>query len=70
MNVDHLVTMANEIAAFFDAEADKQKAAEQVANHLNRFWEPRMRAAIKAHVAAGGAGLAPLARRAVELARS
>lgn len=58
--------MANDIAAFFDAESDKAVAAEGVRFHLSRFWEPRMRRAIIAHVEAGGAGLAPIAVSAVK----
>jgi formate dehydrogenase subunit delta len=38
-----LVKMANEIAAFFAAEPDRKVGVEGVANHLKRFWEPRMR---------------------------
>ena len=59
--------MANDIAAFFDAEPDKAVAAEGVRFHLSRFWEQRMRRAIIAHVADGGAGLTPTARSAVEM---
>ena len=42
MNVDRLVAMVNDIAAFFAAEAGAGAPAA-VANHLRRFWEPRMR---------------------------
>ena len=49
--------MANDIAAFFAAEPDPAAGAEQVANHLKKFWEPRMRVKMIAHVADGGAGL-------------
>jgi formate dehydrogenase subunit delta len=59
--------MANDIAAFFDSEADKAVAAESVRSHLKRFWDPRMRREIVAHVAAGGAGLVPTAKSAVSL---
>jgi formate dehydrogenase subunit delta len=38
-----LVRMANEIAAFFESEPNLDLAAEAVANHLKRFWDPRMR---------------------------
>jgi len=38
-----LVKMANEIAAFFAAEPDRRVGVDGVANHLQRFWEPRMR---------------------------
>jgi formate dehydrogenase subunit delta len=67
MEIGRLVAMANDIAAFFDAEGDKAVAAEGVRTHLMKFWDPRMRREIVAHVAAGGAGLASTARTAVEL---
>ena len=63
MQPDKLTRMANQIAAFFETQPGPQ-AAEAVAAHLNDFWEPRMRRAYLAHVAAGGAGLSPLARAA------
>ncbi|MGH8136246.1 MAG: formate dehydrogenase subunit delta [Steroidobacteraceae bacterium] len=66
MNTGRLVTMANDIAAFFAAEPDADSAAEQVANHLRKFWEPRMRKEIREFLQQGGAGLSPLARRGVE----
>jgi formate dehydrogenase subunit delta len=65
MDIERLVAMANDIAAFFDAEPDKAAAAEGVRFHLSRFWEARMRRAIIAHLQAGGAGLAPTARAAI-----
>ena len=67
MDIGRLVAMANDIAAFFDSEPDKAVAAEGVRFHLARFWDPRMRREIIAHVGAGGAGLEATARRAVEL---
>ena len=67
MDVAHLVAMANDIANFFDSEPDKKVAVEGVRFHISRFWEARMRRAIIAHVAAGGAGLSPTARDAVAL---
>jgi formate dehydrogenase subunit delta len=66
MDVTRLVAMANDIAAFFDSEPDKTVAAEGVRSHLQRFWDPRMRREIIAHVAAGGAGLTPTAHEAVK----
>jgi formate dehydrogenase subunit delta len=65
MNIDRLVAMANDIAAFFDAEPDQAMAAEGVRFHLARFWDPRMRREIIAHVQAGGAGMCPTAVAAV-----
>lgn len=61
MNPQRLVAMANDIAAFFNAESDKDAAAEQVANHLRKFWDPRMRAAIRRIAADGGTGMSALA---------
>jgi formate dehydrogenase subunit delta len=66
MDVTRLVAMANDIAAFFDSEPDKTVAAEGVRSHLQRFWDPRMRREIAAHVAAGGAGLTATAHEAVK----
>jgi formate dehydrogenase subunit delta len=67
LDIERLVAMANDIAAFFDAEPDKAVAAEGVRFHLSRFWEARMRRAIIAHLEAGGAGLSPTARSAISL---
>jgi formate dehydrogenase subunit delta len=69
MDTGRLVTMANEIAAFFAIEPGGEAAAAQVANHLRRFWAPRMRREIVAHLDAGGAGLSVLARQGIELIR-
>ena len=57
MNIDQLVTMANDICTFFDSEVGAADAPKSVASHISRFWDPRMRAQIIAHVAAGGEGL-------------
>jgi len=50
MNIEHLVTMANQIGTFFEAEAESWEAANDIANHLKKFWDPRMRKQIVAHV--------------------
>jgi formate dehydrogenase subunit delta len=67
MRVERLVSMANDIGAFFNAEADKTEAAKNVASHLRRFWDPRMRRQIVAHYREGGAGLDNVVRSAVRL---
>ena len=64
MNVDSLVTMANQIADFFVAEAGFDVAPQEIASHITKFWDPRMRTQIIAHAAAGGAGLSPAAMAA------
>jgi formate dehydrogenase subunit delta len=71
MNIDLLVKMANEIGAFFAGTSDAEAAARDVANHLKRFWEPRMRAQIiKYYEERAGAGLSDVARGAVALLRT
>jgi formate dehydrogenase subunit delta len=62
---DKLVYMANQIGTFF-ASQRPDKAAASIAEHIGKFWDPRMRATIIAHLAAGGAGLDPAVRAAVE----
>jgi formate dehydrogenase subunit delta len=69
MEGNKLVTMANQIAGFH-RRRKLEEAATEVAAHLQRFWEPRMRRAIYAHLDGGGAGLSDIARRAVELAKA
>ncbi len=62
---DKLVYMANQIGKFF-ASQGQDKAPAAIAEHLIKFWDPRMRSAIVAHLQAGGAGLDPAVRNAVE----
>ena len=70
MSPDKLVYMANQIGKFFVAQGEAEAVAG-IANHLQKFWDPRMRRAIFAHLDAGGAGLDPLVKRAVQsLARA
>jgi len=67
MGTSQLITMANEIAAFFNGATEADEASKNVAAHLRRYWDPRMRKQIVEHLAAGGDGLVPTARAAVEL---
>ena len=67
MDAQRLIAMANDIAAFFDSETDKAVAAEGVRFHITRFWDPRMRREIVAHLQGGGAGLTATAKSAVAL---
>lgn len=68
MNIDLLVKMINEISAYFASEPDAEQAAKDVAAHLRRFWEPRMRRQIVSYYEERrGAGLTDLALRAVAL---
>lgn len=61
-----LIKMANDIALFFESEPDHASAVDGVAAHIRRYWEPRMRRNIHAHLDAGGEGLSPIARDAIQ----
>ncbi len=65
MSLDKLVYMANQIAKFF-VSLGPETAAAGTADHIKKYWDPRMRAAIIAHVRAGGAGLDPVASAAIQ----
>ncbi len=68
MNIHHLVTMANQIAAFFHGSGAEDEAAKSTAQHLKNFWEPRMRREIIAYVKqSGGGDLSEIAREAVAI---
>jgi formate dehydrogenase subunit delta len=66
MHIDNLVHMANRIGEFFQAMPDREEARREIAQHLRKFWEPRMRRALLEHLDdAGGAGLLDIVRDAV-----
>ncbi len=67
MHIDHLVKMTNEIATFFASESTPADAPREVATHLTKYWDPRMRRGIILHAEQGGAGLSDLASSAVKL---
>jgi hypothetical protein len=46
---DKLVYMANQIGKFF-ASQGSESAVAGTAEHIQKFWDPRMRAAIFAHI--------------------
>ena len=65
--VKTLVHQANQIADFFRLQPE-QEAVTNTADHIRRYWDPRMRAQMAEHIARGGAGLNPIARPAAERA--
>lgn len=56
---DKLVYMANQIAKFMESKPHDDGVAG-LANHINDFWEPRMRRSLFEVLDAGGHGLRPL----------
>jgi formate dehydrogenase subunit delta len=69
MSPDRLIYMANQIGAFFKTQGHDHEVPG-IADHIRKFWDPRMRAAIFAHLDAGGAGLDPNVRAALETLKS
>jgi formate dehydrogenase subunit delta len=64
-NTDTLVRMANDIEKFFKVQGE-ERAVAGIADHIKKFWEPRMKAQIFAHLDEGGAGLDPLTLKALQ----
>ncbi len=70
MDIQHLVKMANQIGTFFESMPDREQAKDDIASHLKRFWEPRMRRAIVAGLSADETReLMPLVREAIDANR-
>lgn len=46
MNIDHLIKLANRIGDFFESMPDRVEGMEGIANHIQKFWAPRMRIAL------------------------
>ena len=61
MNIDNLVTMANQIGSFFASFPDREEAQAGIATHIERYWAPRMRVRLYEYMdREEGAGLAPI----------
>jgi formate dehydrogenase subunit delta len=68
MNIDLLIKMANQIGEFFQGANDPSQVPKDVAVHLTRYWDPRMRAQIIDYCRERhGAGLTDTARAGVEI---
>ena len=63
-----LIRMANQIAAFFNGSGP-EAAVKDAADHINKFWDPHMRAQLFAHFDRGGEGLDPTIKQAEPLIR-
>ena len=62
----HLLSMANDIAANLRFQGD---AADKIADHINRFWAPRMRQLLLEYAADDGQGLSEALLPALEKIR-
>lgn len=66
MHIERLIKMANDIGDFFKAEPNPADAVAGIANHIQRFWEQRMREQILEYAARDGSELAELVREALK----
>jgi formate dehydrogenase subunit delta len=63
METRDMVRMANQIGEFFKTYGEEE-AIIGIAEHINNFWEPRMRRDFFAHLDKGGKGFDPLVVKA------
>jgi formate dehydrogenase subunit delta len=69
MSPDKLAYMANQIGKFYISQGH-DKAVTGIAEHLAKFWDPRMRDTILRAFEAGGLELDPCVREAVDRLRA
>ena len=65
MQTEHMVHNANQIALYF-AAYPREEAVASVADHIQKFWERRMREQLFHYVAQGGHGLHELVLESVK----
>lgn len=64
-SAEHLIAMANDIGDYFRAQG-RAEAIAGIANHIKRYWTPRMRDKLNAYLAQGHGGLDELPRAAID----
>jgi formate dehydrogenase subunit delta len=69
MSPDRLVYMANQIGKFFEVQR-ADEVVPGIANHIKKFWDPRMRKAIFAYLDSGGDELDPPVKEAILLLKA
>ena len=62
MQTEDMIRMANQIGDFFKSYTEKE-AIDGIADHISKFWEPRMRKDFFAHMDAGGVGFSDLVKK-------
>lgn len=71
MNNDNLIRMVNRIGSFFAAMPNRDEALNDIAQHVRRFWEPRMRTQLFAHLdAKQGEGIDDIVKDALRRHRA
>ncbi|MDJ0656091.1 MAG: formate dehydrogenase subunit delta [Xanthomonadales bacterium] len=69
VSVDKLIRMAEQIGANVSISTDPDIVAERLADHLRRFWDPRMREEL-CRAADQGVVLSPAVTAAVAMLKS
>lgn len=70
MNNDTLINMANQIGTFFESMPDRDEAMLDMATHLKKFWDPRMRRALLECIDSGDHHLSVLVLEAIKAHRA
>lgn len=66
MDIKHLITMANQIGTFFEAMPDRAQAMQDIAAHIKKQWDPRMRKSLRSYLEEqGGKELKDIVREAL-----
>jgi formate dehydrogenase subunit delta len=68
MQTADMIRMANQISDFFKSYSE-QEAIAGIADHITKFWDPRMRKDFFMHMDAGGDGLSDLVKKSAELVK-
>jgi len=66
VKLDRQVKMVNQIALNMSANGDQNKVANQIAEHLEKFWSPAMKNLIIEQPSLTDMGLSPLAQIAIQ----
>ncbi|MGE8520991.1 MAG: formate dehydrogenase subunit delta [Alcaligenes faecalis] len=56
MNIVPLIPMANQIGQFFEILSNREQGLREIAEHIQKFWDPRMRRSLLDFVAQNPSG--------------
>jgi formate dehydrogenase subunit delta len=71
MDLENLIQMANRIGDFYEPQPVRAEALAGIADHLHKFWDPRMRTRLLAGIDRGEAGeLHPVVAEAIATHRA
>jgi formate dehydrogenase subunit delta len=68
MDIQRLISMANQIGDFYESYPDQSQAQQGIAEHINRFWALAMRQQIAQYVSEqAGTGLHEQVQKAIAM---